>query len=211
MKKLFITALSLTLGSALFAQENIPVTNGNIEDTTPLFQSKKLWKKWAISGMFFNENADPTKFEPSNSGLAPGEGRDGSQALKSKVKDAEGKTADVTLVVGDIDISNYGPGTYKFTFYVKTADAFSARPFWLVCSALDEKKNDVSKQTLTHVDNGGTVAWRDLNNGYQEQSITLKLTKNPEGKDAQFLRLQIQHGRFDNTYWFDDFSLTKID
>ncbi|MFH4967721.1 hypothetical protein V8G61_05895 [Gaetbulibacter sp. M240] len=211
MKNFLIYSLTIMMGSGLFAQVNIPITNGDLEDQTALFKSKKFWKKWAVEGMFFNENAEPSKFDVSNSGLAPGEGIDNSQALKSKVNDAEGKTADVTLAVGDTDISNYGPGTYKFTFYVKTADAFSARPFWIVCSAIDEKKNDVSKQTLTHVDNGGTVAWKDLNNGYQEQSITIKLTKNPEGKDAQFLRLQIQHGRFDNTYFFDDFSLTKLD
>ncbi|WP_146192230.1 hypothetical protein [Marinilabilia rubra] len=208
MKKLFTTAFALLAFSLTYAQTNIPVNNGDIEDTTPMYQNKRNGDKWTIEGMWFNENSKPGKFDAANSGLAPDEGRNGSQAIKSKVINGTGNTAHVTLSFGDNDISSYGPGTYTFTFYAKSLKAPTERPFWIVCNAINGKKKNVTNQTLTVADNGGTVDWKGLENGYLKQSITVKVSDTTK---AQNLRLQVQHARNTNTFWFDDFTLTKLD
>lgn len=208
MKKLLTTAFAIIAVSLAHAQVNIPINNGDIEDTTPMFQNKHNGKKWSITGAWFNENAKPSKFDAANSGLVPKEGRNGSQAIKSNIINTSGSTSHVTFSFGDNDISQYGPGTYKFTFYAKSIKANSAKPFWLVCSTIDDNKKDISNETVTKVDNGGTVNWKGLENGYLEQSVTVKISENTSVK---YLRLQIQHARIDNIYWFDDFTLTKLD
>lgn len=208
MKKFFTTSFALIAFSCMNAQVNIPVKNGDMEDTTPMYQNKRNGKKWSIEGGWFNENSKPGKLDAANSGLAPGEGRNGTQAIKSKVISATGSTAHVALSFGDNDISDYGPGTYKFSFYVKSLDADKTRPLWIMCSAISENKKDISSEVLTQIDKGGTVAWKGLEKGYLEQSVTVKISKDAPVK---YLRLQVQHARYSNTYWFDDFTLTKLD
>lgn len=208
MKKNIMGTLALLVSSLTLAQVNIPVNNGNVEDTAPMFQNKKNGKKWSLEGVFFNENANPTKFDAVNSGLAPGEGIDGSQAVKCKVINGNGAASEVTLIVGDTDISSYGPGTYTFTFQVKASEPVPSRPFWIVVTSVDNGKN-MSNKILSTTDNGGTVSWKELADGYTPQSITVTVPDNAEGKSVKYLRLQIQHGIFTNTYWFDNFKLTK--
>ncbi|HKK63130.1 MAG TPA: T9SS type A sorting domain-containing protein [Bacteroidales bacterium] len=184
---------------------DIPVNNGDVENTTAMFQDASNEDKWSIEGMWFNENADV--FDAANSGLAPGEGRNGSQALKSVIHNATGGSADVSLSVGDIDISSHGPGTYTFTFYAKSLTAPNQRPFWIVCNTFDMDNADVTSATVTRIDNGGTVTFNGLEAGYLEQTVTVDISENSGGNNAMYLRLQVQHGKEDNTYWFDDFSL----
>ncbi|WP_439130869.1 hypothetical protein [Polaribacter sp.] len=206
MKKNIIL-LAIFSSSFIFAQTIIPLENGDIEDTGAMYQNKRNGKKWSIKGIWFNENSKPSKFNVANSGLAIGEGVEGSQAIKSTVVDGEGKTAQVTLVLGRIDISAYGPGTYKFDFKVKSKETTPQRPFWLVVNADDSRKKNITKEAISTVDNGGTVSFRGLENVYSRQSITVKVS----GDDTKYLLLQVQHGRFSNTYWFDNFTLTKLD
>ncbi|SNR54414.1 hypothetical protein SAMN06265371_10518 [Lutibacter agarilyticus] len=208
--KVFFTLISTILISTLVtAQTEIPVINSSIENTTPFYQNKRNGDKWSLEGFWFNENSTQSKFDAANSGLAPGEGIDDSQAVKSKVINGNGAASEVTLVFGDNDISSYGPGIYTFTFHVKALKPVSSRPFWIVLNTLDRDKKVVSAPEVTTVDNGGTVSWRGLENGYLSQSITVKIADNTEGKNIKYLRLQIQHAIFTNTYWFDNFKLTK--
>ncbi|PWD99480.1 T9SS type A sorting domain-containing protein [Marinilabilia rubra] len=185
----------------------IPVNNGDVENTTAMFQDASNEDKWSIEGMWFNENA-VNVFDVTNSGLAPGEGRNSSQALKSVIHNATGGSADVSLSVGDIDISSHGPGTYTFTFYAKSLTAPTQRPFWIVCNTYDKDNADVTNATVTRIDNGGTVTFNGLEAGYLKQSVTVEISENSGGNDAMYLRLQVQHGKEDNTYWFDDFTLS---
>jgi len=48
-----------------------------------------------------------------------------------------------------------------------------------------------------------------LEDNYLAQTISLKIANNAEGKNVKYLRLQVQHAKVSNTYWFDDFKLTK--
>ena len=209
MKSFFTLILTFFITIFISAQTDIPVTNGSLEDIKPIFQNKKLGNKWALEGFWFNENSDSSKFDGTNSGLAPGEGRDSSQALKSTIVNSSGKSAEVTLISGPHDISSYGPGTYTYTFYAKAAEALIKRPFWIVVSALYENKKTVGTPVVNTIDNGGTVSWKGLEDSFLEQSIKVKIADNAEGKNVKYLRLHIQHAGASNTYWFDDFKLTK--
>ena len=181
---------------------DIPVNNGDIENTTPIFQDANNENKWSIEGMWFNENA-VNVFDAANSGLAPGEGMNGSQALKSVIHNTTGASAAVTLSIGDVDISSNGPGTYMFTFYSKTLNAPTSRPFWIVCNTFDKNGVNVTGTTLTAIDNGGTVNFSGMQNSYLKQTVSVEIS----GNTAKYLRLQVQHGKENNTYWFDDISL----
>lgn len=185
----------------------ITINNGDVENTTAMFQDIDNENRWTIEGMWFAEN-NGSFFDATNSGLAAGEGRNSSQAIKSTVVNASDVSAGVVLLVGDVDISANGPGTYTFRFYAKSSAAPSGRPFWIVCNAFDLNGVDVTNATLEKVDNGGTVTFSGLEAGYIEQSVTVNIAENASGNDAQYLRLQIQHGKFNNSYWFDDFTLT---
>lgn len=187
--------------------QDVSINNGDVENTTAMFQDANNEDRWSIEGMWFSEN-NGSFFDATNSGLVLGEGRNSSQAIKSSVINANNISAGVVLSIGDVDISANGSGGYTFKFYAKSLTAPTARPFWIVCNALDQNGVDVTSATLTKIDNGGTVTWNGLQNGYLEQSVTVNIAKNTSGNDAMYLRLQIQHGKFNNSYLFDDFTLT---
>lgn len=180
------------------------VRNGDIEASTPL---SKQDSSYAIEGMFFKGAQLDTIFDVENSGLAPGEGLNGSQALKSTIQNATEEDEGLTLILDDVEMCDSN-GEYTFTFYAKSLNTPEGRPFRLSVEAFDEDGNDVTSETHSTTDDGGTVSWEGLESDYLAQSITSVITANTiGGKDPKYLRLKIHHGKYDNTYWFDEFTL----
>lgn len=209
MKK--ITLLFLIIAINICAQQNIPLMNQDIEATTAMATDPSNGDKWSIEGFFVNEDS-PNIFDAANSGLAPGMGRNNSQAFKLGIINSTGKAPNVAFSKRNISISNYGIGTYKFTFYAKSTTIPAARPFWCVVTAYDEDDTNLTNVAgvVEKIDNGGTIVWAGMDIAYTEQSISVKIGENLTngGKNAVKLQLSIQSAKFNNTYYLDDFSLT---
>lgn len=188
------------------AQINIPLINGDIEDRMPMHKSPYGNNPYVIKKMFISLNSG-ADFVVKESGLAAGEGVDGSQAFKATVvADKEGeKSAAVGLNFGPYNISDYGPGRYTFTFHAKTLEEPMGRPFWVtaVTSSSDTNMNSDPALIRTY-DDGGTVSHYGMSDGYQKQSITFELLN----KKSNFIRIGIQSGKYSNTYFFDDLKLS---
>jgi len=205
MKKITLLILAFLAFSFSFSQTDIPLVNGDIESNTPMTSEDN--KTYTIDGMYIFENTASDIFDEANSGLAPGEGIDGSQALKSTIHNAAGATANVVLATDMVDISSHGLGNYTYKIFIKSQTLPATRPIWMVYFAFDEDLTSVPA-TIEKIDNGGTITWQDLPNGFTEASVSINLINNPSGKDAKFLRLAVQHAREDNTFWFDNITLT---
>ncbi|MFH4967720.1 T9SS type A sorting domain-containing protein [Gaetbulibacter sp. M240] len=207
MKKITISFLFLTTFFLSFGQENIPITNGDMESSTAMTTSDN--KNYFIDGFSILENTPDDIFDEANSGLAPGEGQGGSQALKSTIQNSIGETSNAVLGVSPVDISANGPGNYTFSVFMKTTSAPTIRPVWMVVVAFDEDMANVNSATRTIIDNGGTITWQDLGTGYIEATVSVSIRANTSGgKDAKFLVLRVQHAGENNTYYFDNITLT---
>ena len=79
----------------------------------------------------------------------------------------------------------------------------------MVVVAFDEDGTNVTSQTLTKNNGGGTVSWQDLAAGFQEAYSDFSISDNASGKNAKYVELRLQHARENNTFWFDDFSLSS--
>jgi len=179
--------------------------NWDIEDTTPMYEEDGIKK---ITGFEFKENEIPTVFDAENSGLAPGEGVEGSQALKSTVSGSTGASAGVTLWTDYVDISDFSSGEYVFSFWAKSSITPPTKPFWILAKTYDADKNEVTLQTLEKVDNGGTSSYLGMAAQYTSHTCTNIIKPNTSGgNNAAYMRFQIQHGKYDNSYWFDEFAL----
>ena len=201
MKKVLILILIIAYLPLAKAQTNIPVLNGDIENSTAMAQNTSNDKRWGISGFKINDNA-PDVFQPSASGLAAGEGVNGTQALKITVANTTGASSSSSLVVNAIDISKSGKGTYTLKFYVKSKNQPKGRPFWIDPIALNSD-GKATKEGIEIIDNGGSQL-EGMDNDFIAQSVTIKVNNDA----VKELRFQIQHGKFDNTYWFDNFTLS---
>lgn len=187
--------------------QQITITNADIESTSFFAQDSGNGNKWSIDGFYVNEVVTGI-FDQPNSGLDSGSGVDGSQAFKLEIQNSTGASADVSLMQDKVDISTTGNGTYKFSFYTKSATEPSQRPFWVTVTAFDSSNTNVSNDVLTKVDNGGTVVKNGMSTGYIEQSVTVNIAANSGGgADAETLKLNIQSAKENNTYYFDNFKL----
>ena len=187
------------------AQQNIPIPNGNIEDATAMTQTTVgsyspppvVSGIWSITSFKVKENKE-NYFDVVNSGLASGAGVGGTQAFKLTTT-AAGTPAGATLLSNPIDISAYGLGTYKFKFYAKSLNSVATNAFWI-----QVRNGNDNAVGITSVDNGGTQINLNLNTDFREQSVSVTVTD----LAVTQLILQVQSGKFANSYWFDNFSLT---
>lgn len=179
--------------------------NWDVEDITPMYEENGIKK---IVGFEFKENVIPTVFDAANSGLAPGEGVDGSQALKSTISGSTGASAGTTLWTDYIEIDSTQSGEYVFSFWAKSLISPSSKPFWILAKTYDADTNEITAQTLEKVDNGGTSSYQDMASGYTIHSCTNIIETGSGENNVKYMRFQIQHAKYDNTYWFDEFSLT---
>lgn len=206
MKKTITLFLAIIAFTISYAQTNVPVTNGDFESTTTMSTTDN--KTYTIDGFRILENTTDDIFDETNSGLVSGEGVNGSQALKSKIHNSTGTSFHAVLFTDKIDISNYNPGDYKLSLYIKSEILPTAYPIWMVVIAFDEDGVNVTNNTLVKKNGGGTLNWQQLNTDFQEAYSEFTIVDNPSGKNAKTIELRMQHGRENNTYWFDNLSLT---
>ena len=191
---------SITVEPGLGSQVNI--NNWNIEDSTSMYQDTTNYDKWTIKGFYIHENTADV-FQPSESGLDPGAGAGSSQAFKVTTANSISATSSAVVYTHYIDISDFGDGPYKFSFQAKSHSAPPGSPFWVLVKAFDTNKSNVTTGNITKIDNGGTINYSGMESGYKEQSVSVVLS----GDTAKYLCLVIQSGKYNNTYWFDNFTL----
>lgn len=222
MKKYIFFILFSTM--TLSAQVNVPLANGDMEDTNaPATNSDG---KYSIAGEFFINDGLNT-FDATASGLAPVKGRNGSQAFKATIGEveSEGDAWKISFNKKLIDFQGYG--TYKFSFYAKLENALKGRCFWITSSVVDENWNNITSDVLTWLDldwqgnqqtDGGGVSsecWGDcqvsddyMTTDYLEQTLSFTLSE-AAGTTPKYIQLKIDLGRQpNNTFYFDDFTLT---
>lgn len=203
--KILILSFVLTRSFSVFSQNQVPLINGDMEDTSPMKRSEYGKHPWIIKKMLVAPAKSKT-FVEKNSGLAFGEGVDGSQAFKANIKNKnEGTNSSSTsLNFGWYDISEFGKGTYTFTFYVKAESMVKGRPFWIKVLASKGKGEVIPvKTSMKTLDRGGTVNFKEIHSGYKKQSITVEVTSD----EAKQIRLAVQIGKYSNTYYFDNIAL----
>ena len=220
MKKYILFILFSTM--TLSAQVDVPLVNGDMEDTNaPATNSDG---KYSIAGEFFI-NDDLNTFDATASGLAPGKGRNGSQAFKATIGEVESESVAWKISFNKKHIDFQGYGTYKFSFYAKLENALIGRCFWITTSVVDDNWNNINGDVLTYLDldwqgnpgAGGVSSecWGDcqdsndyMTTDYLEQTISFTLTE-AAGITPKYIQLKIDLGRQpNNTYYFDDFTLT---
>ncbi|MGB2471789.1 MAG: T9SS type A sorting domain-containing protein [Flavobacteriaceae bacterium] len=217
MKKyiLFILFSTVTLN----AQVDIPLVNGDMEDTSaPATNSDG---KYSIAGEFFINDGLNT-FDATASGLAPGKGRNGSQAFKATIGEVELENDAWKISFNKKLIDFQGYGTYKFSFYAKLENALEGRCFWITSSVVDENWNNITSDVLTYLDldwqgnpgPGGVSSQKwgpdddDMTTDYLEQTLSFTLSE-AAGTTPKYIQLKIDLGRqTNNTFYFDDFTLT---
>ncbi|WP_439130866.1 T9SS type A sorting domain-containing protein [Polaribacter sp.] len=198
MKKTITFIIAILLVGTINAQFSI--TNADFESNTAMSSDGT---NHYIDGYRIAENKTGI-FVASESGLAPGEGRNGSQALKSVIRDSNGTGGDVMLFSSNVDVSTYQPGEYTFSIWTKVETEVGNKALWLVVGARDADGKAVNG-LLTRVDNGGTMTdVANWHNGYVEATATVTFT-DPSVKTLDF---RIMHATVNNTYYFDDISLS---
>ncbi|MCK4919796.1 MAG: Ig-like domain-containing protein [Bacteroidales bacterium] len=191
---------TITVEPGLGSQVNI--NNWDIEDTTSMYQDTTNSDKWTIKGFYIHENTTNV-FQASESGLDPEAGVGSSQAFKVTIANSISSTSSAVVKTHIIDISDFGDGPYKFSFQTKSQSAPPGKPFWVIVKAYNADSSDVSSVSITKIDNGGTINYSGMESGYKEQSISVVLS----GDTAKYLNLTIQSAKYNNTYWFDNFTL----
>ena len=201
MKKNITLFLALTTFISLYSQNDIPIPNGDFESTTAMSSDDN---NHILEGFRITENATNV-FDVSQSGLDATGGINGSQALKSTITGASGNTGHVMLFSDEIDISAYNAGAYTFSLYVKTSTIPTSRPVWAVVGAFDADGNDITG-VLNRVDNGGTIEtnnWPLWIDGFIQVTVSVETTA-----AVKSLQLRFQHARENNTFWFDNVTLS---
>ncbi|MEI6755264.1 MAG: T9SS type A sorting domain-containing protein [Paludibacter sp.] len=222
MKQLFTLAIALFSLIAVQAQTVISVLNSDFEDTTtPLALNAN--NQYAIKGFYLVDNVKKpvgTSLDAFNSGLAPGLGVDGSQALKlTPIQTAAGNTTghmfDVTTE--PIDISSQPFGAYSYSFQEKVTEAMATiRPTGFTMFAYDANMLDVTSATLTSTGALSTNASADFitNFNYQLLGSTFSIKANATGLNAKYLKLAISIGKnlptatLTTSIYLDNFKLT---
>lgn len=180
----------------------VSINNWNIEDTTSMYQDTTNSDKWTIKGFYIHENTTDV-FQSSESGLDPEAGVGSSQAFKVVIANSIASTSSAVLNTHIIDISEFGDGPYKFSFQAKSLSAPPGSPFWVLVRAYNADSADVSSVSITKIDNGGTINYSGMESGYKEQSVSAVLS----GDTAKYLSITIQSAKYNNSYWFDNFTL----
>lgn len=195
MKTVKSLIVATFVSSAVFAQTEIQTDNGDFESGTELKVGGKDQNFWKGEG--FNIWAKPESkdlFDAANSGYVEGEGVDGSRALKIVTKKGE-KPFDFLINLGPVDFASSGAGKYQISFKVKSLKEEKA-PFWLVVK--DENKENLGS--------GAAKNWKGMAEDWKEQTVEVEITE--KSKTAT---LSFGLAKFDNTYWFDDFKVTKAE
>ncbi|ANQ52564.2 hypothetical protein MY04_5232 [Flammeovirga sp. MY04] len=191
--------------------EILPLENGDFEVPKDLIKSNKVYRipGFLVSGMGLNEMLDIDR-----SGLVKGEGVNDSQALKLTVKNSKGISHQVALATDFTEVEANDEGVYTYRFKVKATEVKSydnQPPFWINLETYDKKGKRLQQPAhLEIITKGGKQKDRNLHEGYKE--VIYKFILNKPLKKNEVIgkfRLQIQAGKFDNTYFFDDFSLIK--
>lgn len=215
MKKITFLILSLISYTYSIGQNNVPLTNADIESPTPMTTTNNV--KYAIDGMYINEAVNGS-FDETNSGLAPGQGEGSSQALKVVTQNS-GSTLSwhTQFVLDQVDISAYGSGDYTYSFRIKSATTPAAYPIWITLRTYDEDGTEVTANTVTNYSAGGQITSDagvpgstvgDMATAYQTAWNTFTIISNSGGgKDAKFLDLRVQMSKEVNTYYLDNVAL----
>lgn len=217
MKQIFTLLFTIVAFSISFGQYNVPLTNADVESSTPMTTSDNV--KYTIDGMFVQE-AVAGSFDEASSGLAPGAGVGGSQALKI-VTETTGSTASwhTQFAVNQTDISGYGSSDFVFSFQIKSATTPASYPIWIVLRTFDANGTEVTSNTVTNYSAGGKISaavgdptntWNNMATAYQTAWNTFSIVPNSGGgNNAKFVDLRVQMSKFVNTYYIDNVSLTS--
>ncbi|MEI6556272.1 MAG: T9SS type A sorting domain-containing protein [Paludibacter sp.] len=229
MKQLFTLAVALLSLIAVQAQTVIPVLNSDFEDiTTPLALNTN--SQYAIKGFYLVNNAKKpagSSLDASNSGLAAGEGVDGTQALRltcvqaDATQNAAAHIFDVTTE--PIDISSQPFGDYVYTFQEKVKEAMgSIRPVGFTLFAYDANMVDVTTATLTvnktlQTSMNATTDFQIASNMnvYQTLGSAFNIKANAAGSNAKYVKLSISIGKnlptatLTTSIYLDNFKLTQ--
>jgi len=207
----FSDSCAIKVGETNYTLENVPGLNFDIEDQTAMYKDTTETSEendyYKIKGFNIKWNTlSDLIFDVENSGLAPGEGVNSSQAFKMKFSGARGTGTDMVLITELVDISDREPGDYVFTFSAKSLVATSGTPINLVVNTYDADGTNITSATC--IRNERIVS---LTSDYKTQSISFTVNANTSGgNDAKYAKLTMQSGKYDNTYWFDNFKLTAF-
>ena len=224
MKRTFtIIMLSLLITSASAQQfYDIPwwPNNGDAESTNPVdYGADSIVVKMngfsmILPGAWFTQPVKPF-VDWSTTGLAPGEGVDGSQAVAIGVKPGAPGSWTIQMRTEAIDIFPSGEGEYIFNWSVKSRVEATKHPFYHVVALFDEDwgwlggANEIKLDTVLT-----TQQLENLHTEYAVLSDTVfipatAVNNNGETKNVRYVTFAAQCANTDveNTFYWDNFSV----
>jgi hypothetical protein len=217
MKKIITLITAIMAFSFSYGQYNVPLPNADVESSTPMTTTND--EQYTIDGMYVNEAVDGS-FDETSSGLAPGEGVGGSQALKVVTQNSGSTQAWHTqFVMNQTDISGYGNADFIYSFQIKSATVPASFPIWITLRTFDEDGTEVTGNTVTNYAAGGKISSEagvdgytvnDMATSYQTAWNSFSIVSNTGGgKNAKFVDIRTQMSKLVNTYYIDNLSLVS--